>query len=76
MAASYEDLCHREVLPADFSDISRLEISLENQPTVTLDLYRYDGTSCLAVVDGEPFALVSRESVVDLIEAVNEFALN
>ena len=43
----------------------------DNHPQVTLELYRYDGSSCLAVVDGEPFALLPRSQVVDLIEAVH-----
>ena len=34
-------------------------------------LYRYDGSHCLAVVDGAPVSLVTRtSSAVDLIEAV------
>lgn len=137
MAASYNDLRHREVLPADFVDVSQLDISLEDQtytfasekkndartfsyqdeelnmtglqsaleglsadsftdevpsqkqeisltvhldqdgdPTVQIDLYRYDGTYCLAVVDGTPISLVERTDVVGLIEAVNAIILN
>ena len=137
MAASYDDLRHREVLPAGFADISRLNISLDDQtytlvsegkgdartfsyqdeeldmtglqsaleglsadsftdevpsqkqeigltvhldrdgnPAVQIDLYRYDGTYCLAVVDGTPVSLVDRADVVDLIEAVNAIVLN
>ena len=137
MAASYDDLRHREVLPAGFADISQLDISLDGQtytlasekkgdtrtfsyqdeeldmtglqsaleglstdsftdeapsqkqeigltvhldrdgnPTVQIDLYRYDGTYCLAVVDGTPVSLVDRADVVDLIEAVNAIVLN
>lgn len=136
MAASYDDLRHREVIWAHFSDISRLDIDLEgetytlttqeedeektwyyqeeeldisslrsalvsmmasefteeepegreeisltvyldneNQPQVTIQLYRYDGTDCLAVVDGEPVSFVSRSYVVDLAEAVNAIVL-
>lgn len=41
-----------------------------------ISLYRYDGSSCLAVVDGVPTALVERSQVVDLIEAVNAIVLN
>ena len=48
----------------------------ENYPQVQVQLYRYDGSYCLAVVDGEPFALVDRAGVVDLIEAVNTIVLN
>ena len=137
MGASYDDLRHREVLPADFADVSQLDISLENQtytlisekkddtraffyqeneldmtglqnaletlradsftgeapdqkqeislivhldrtgnPLIQIDLYRYDGTQCLAVVDGEPMSLVDRAAVVDLIESVNAIVLN
>ena len=137
MACGYDDLRHPEVLPADFADISQMDISLEGKdytitsagdsdertysyqeeeldiadlqtalesltadsftseaptqkeeismtvhldlegdPTVTIDLYRYDGSDCLAVVDGEPVCLVSRSAVVDLVEAVNSIVLN
>lgn len=48
----------------------------ENYPEVKVELYRYDGDNCLAVVDGEPVALVARTYVVDLIEAVNAIILN
>lgn len=136
MAATYDDLRHREVFTADFADVTGLEITLEGSTyqitsegtgddktfsygeeeleigdlqsaleslaaasfteespdqkeeislTVTLDnenvqeiriqLYRYDGEQCLAVVDGEPVSLVPRSSVVDLIEAVNAIVL-
>lgn len=137
MAASYDDLRHPEVLPADFADISQVDITLEGvdytitaegdrdertysyegeeleiddfqtaleslsaesftdeqptqkeelrmtvhldlegDPTVQIILYRYDGSSCLAVVDGEPVSLVSRSSVVDLVESINAIVLN
>lgn len=137
MAASYDDLRHREVLSADFADILQVDISLEgkeysitsdgkeddrtyfyqeeeleigdfqraltsleadsftdeqpsqkkeislavhldneNYPEVRIELYRYDGAHCLAVVDGEPVSLVARSGVVDLIEAVNAIVLN
>ncbi len=137
MAASYDDLRHEEVLPAEIEDVSRLEVSLEGrtytfttekkdgervwsyggqelegsrlqsalkglsadsftderpegkqeigltvrleregEPTVQIGLYRYDGASCLAVVDGESVSLVDRSDVVALIEAVNAIVLN
>lgn len=137
MAASYDDLRHREVLSADFGDILQVDISLEgkeysitsdgkgddrtyfyqeeeleiggfqsalesleadsftdeqpsqkkeigltvhldneNHPEVRIELYRYDGAHCLAIVDGEPVSLVARSGVVDLIEAVNAIVLN
>lgn len=53
-----------------------LTLGLEGDPTVTIELYRYDGDSCLAVVDGAPVSLVPRSEVVDLIEAVNAIVLN
>lgn len=137
MDASHDALRHLEVLSADFSDVTQLDISLEgaaysitaegsgdgrtysylgeeleigdlqsaleslkaesftderptqkkeigltvhldneNYPEVRIELYRYDGTNCLAVVDGTPVSLVARADVVDLIEAVNEIVLN
>jgi hypothetical protein len=135
-AATYNDLRHQEMLPADFEDIAQIDITLdgadytitstskkdertytyqeedlditdlqdalcaltadqftseratqkqeislrlqldnEDQSTIQIDLYRYDGDSCLAVVDGTPVSLVSRSTVVDLIEAVNAIVL-
>lgn len=55
-----------------------LTIHLDNEhfQTVSIRLYRYDGTHCLAVVDGESVALVNRGEVVDLIEAIHEIVLN
>ena len=59
-----------------------LEIALtigidnENHPEVQIELYRYDGTYCLAVLDGETVSLMDRSLVVDLIEAVNAIVLN
>lgn len=41
----------------------------ENYPEVHIQLYRYDGQDCIAVVDGEPVALVERSYVVDLADA-------
>ncbi|MCM1026918.1 MAG: DUF4340 domain-containing protein [Roseburia sp.] len=48
----------------------------ENYPAVEIGLYRYDGTRCLAALDGKPVSFVSRESVIELIEAVNAIVLN
>ena len=45
-------------------------------PQVQMQFYRYDGASCLAVVDGEPVSLVARSAVVDLMEAVRAIVLN
>lgn len=44
-------------------------------PTFTLTLYRLNGTSCIAAVDGKTVALVSGSQTVDLTEAVNELTL-
>lgn len=48
----------------------------ENFPKVEIELYRYDGDDCLAVVDGEPVSFVQRSNVVDLIEAVYGIVLD
>ncbi|MGM9614942.1 MAG: DUF4340 domain-containing protein [Oscillospiraceae bacterium] len=142
MAASYNDLRHRNVLTADFGDVYQVDISLEDSsytlfldreaeddepiwkyreeeiiidtfekelyslsasssddfvseepggkqeisltlylenetyPEITIELYRYDGEDCLAVLDGQTFALIKRADAVDLIEAVNAIVLS
>ncbi len=48
----------------------------ENFPQVKIQLFRYDGSSCLAVVDGESVSLVERSAVMDLVEAVQSIVLN
>lgn len=48
----------------------------EISPKVEIELYRYDGSDCLAKVNGETFALISRSDAVDLIEAVNAIVLD
>ncbi len=62
--------------PTGQEEIS-LTVHLDNEdfPTFSLTLYRLDGTNCIAKVDGETVALVSRSQTVDLIEAVNELTL-
>lgn len=63
--------------PTEKEEISlTVQLDLDGDPSVQIDLYRYDGDYCLAVVDGEPLALVLRDSVVDLVESVNEIVLN
>lgn len=65
-----------EKAPTDQEEISVIvHLDNENFPTFTLTLYRYDGTKCIAAVDGEPVAFVSRSQTVDLIEAVNGLTL-
>lgn len=39
-------------------------------------LYRYDGTPCLDVADGNPVSLASRPSVMTLVEAVRAIVLD
>ena len=65
-----------EEAPADQLEISlALDLNDEDVPQVRIQLYRYDGASCLAVLDGEPAALVAREDVVDLMEAIRTLLL-
>ena len=56
----------------------RLTLYLENEnfPKVEIILYRYDGTNCLAVIDGVSVSLIPRSSVMDLVEAVQAIVLN
>ena len=62
--------------PTDKEEISLIfHLNNETYPQITVKLYRSDGTNCLAVVDGETLGLVSRSSVVDLIEAINNIVL-
>ena len=54
-----------------------LTVHLDNEdfPEFTLTIYRYDGTNCLAEVDGKSVAFVSRDNTVALVEAVNKLIL-
>lgn len=56
----------------------RLTLHLDNEdfPKVEIILYRYDGSSCLAVVDGQSVSLVPRASVIEVVEAVQAIVLN
>lgn len=64
-------------LPGEVEEIGlTLHLDNENFPTVEVRLYRYDGNFCLVVVDGDPVSLVSRSSVMDLVEAVQAIVLN
>jgi len=137
MAASYDDLRHTEVLPADFEDVRQIDVSLEgnsysftsekdgsertwyyqdeelemadlqdametlaadeftnekptqkeeisftihldteDDPEIFIQFYRYDGSNCLAAVDGQTVSLVKRDAVVALIEAIHVIVLN
>lgn len=55
-----------------------LTVHLENEnfPEVTIRLYRYDGSLCLATVDGQTVSFVSRAAVMELVEAVQAIILN
>lgn len=137
MEASWKDLCHQKIFYASFEDLTKAEITLEeetyvitteeekdeiqyycgkdevdiedfqrelagmkltrftddepngkeelsiivnldneNHPKMELTFYRHDGEECLACVNGESYAYVSRSDVVDLVEAVNAIVLN
>jgi hypothetical protein len=54
-----------------------LTLHLDNEayPELTITLYRYDGTTCLAVVDGASVAYIPRSEAVDLMEAVRAIIL-
>ena len=55
----------------------RLTLHLDNEsfPTLEIALYRVDGSSCLAVVDGQSVSLVSRSNAMALVEAVQALVL-
>ena len=57
--------------PSNTQEIA-LTVFLDNEqfPQVEIELYRYDSTHCLVVVDETPLSLVPRSKVVDLTEAV------
>lgn len=62
--------------PTQKQEISfTVHLDNENYPEIEISLYRYDGTYCLAEINGEPTSLIKRSYVVDLIEAVNAIVL-
>ena len=73
-ASSSEDFTNEA--PAEKEEIG-LTVFLDDEEGTTLriDLYRYDGSQCLAVTDGTSMALVPRSCVVDLMEAVRAIVL-
>jgi len=75
--ANLEAESFTEEEPTQKEEIS-LTVYLENEnyPKVLIELYRYDGDTCLAMVDGEPVSLVKRSAAVDVIEAVHAIVLN
>ena len=64
-------------VPTEKEEI-RFTLYLDNEtfPTVEIVLYRYSGAECLAVADGESVSLVPRNSVMELVEAVQAIVLN
>ena len=65
-----------EEIPSGQREIS-LTVHLANEdfPTYTPAIYRYDGSDCIAVVNGEPTALVSRSLTIEPVEEVNALIL-
>lgn len=63
--------------PTGQEEIS-LTLHLDNEdfPAFTLTLFRCDGETCIAEVDGEPVAFVCRSQTVDLVEAVRTLTLS
>ncbi len=65
----------------DEEPTGREEISLtlrlndEANPEIAIALYRRDGSTCEAKVNGQPVCVLPRSSAVDLIEAVNAVIL-
>ncbi len=65
----------------DEADVDTLEMSMtftlsdEDYPSVEMDIYRYDGESCLVVIDGNPVGYVSRSLMVELRECLTSIAL-
>lgn len=53
----------------------RFTATLTSGQSVTLTLYRRDGKTCLAAIDGTPLALVSRSAAIDLVEAIYAIVL-
>jgi len=53
-----------------------LHLDNEHFSQITIQLYRYDGSLCLAVVDSEPVSLVSRSAAMDLVETIQAIVLN
>lgn len=53
-----------------------LHLGNEGHPEVMISLYRYNGSSCLAAIDGKCVAYVLRSEVVELMEAVRAIVLN
>ncbi|MCD8018630.1 MAG: DUF4340 domain-containing protein [Clostridiales bacterium] len=61
------------------SDTLELSVTInvdnDDYPSITADIYQYDGDSCLVVVDGETIGLMSRSLMVDLREGMTSITL-
>lgn len=68
--------CFTQEAPTGREEI-RLTLYLDSGdfPQVDISLYRYDGSLCLAQVDGEIVSLVERSEVMELVEAVQAIVL-
>jgi len=65
-----------EETPGEKKEISlTFQLDSEYNSSLTIDIYRLDGTNCLAVINGETMGLIGRAGVVDIIEAVNSLVL-
>ncbi len=53
----------------------RFTATLTSGEAVSLTLYRRDGDTCLAAIDDEPLAVVSRSSAIALVEAIYAITL-
>lgn len=63
--------------PAENPEEIRFVIHQNNQnfPEVELVFYRYNSTSCMVTLNGEPTVFVNRADVVSLVETVNDQVL-
>ena len=63
--------------PGENPEEIRFVIHQDHQtfPEVELVFYRYNSTSCMMTLNGEPTVLVNREDVVSLVETVNDQVL-
>ncbi|MCD8037696.1 MAG: hypothetical protein LUE96_01200 [Lachnospiraceae bacterium] len=62
---------------ADKTQELSMTVSLDRDDysSVTVEIYQYDGESCLVLVDGETVGLMQRSMMVDLREAMTAIVL-
>lgn len=53
-----------------------LHLDNEDFPQVEIQLFRYDGTNCLAVVDDKSISFIERSLVMDLVESAQTIILD